>query len=153
MKEIPENLFQNQRIKLLDGFSVQDRIEFLSFGKVVEFNLHDKIILEYEDDSYIYLIMNGEVSIWKKDVPVFALKAGDVFNEIKIFLPKPNNITVIAEDKTTVIKFKRNEILNYFHLKPERLFKIFTLNIISILFKKIEGYEESLINVFNINYR
>lgn len=148
MVENPENLIVNKKIKLLDGFTNEEKLEFLSIGAIRDFYLHDKIITETEEDLNIYIVMDGEVSIWRKNVPLFQLKPGDVFNEIKIFLPKPNNLTVIAESKALIMRFARKEILNYFQLKPERLFKIFTLNIISILYKKIDIHEEKLINQY-----
>jgi len=58
MVENPENLITNKKIKLLDGLSVEERMEFLSFGTVREYYLHDKIITENQDDMNIYLIMN-----------------------------------------------------------------------------------------------
>ena len=152
MVENPENILQNKKIKLLEGFSDEERREFLTCGAIREFYLHDKIISENEDDAHIYLILDGDVSVWRKDVRIFKLKSGDVFNEIKIFNPKPNNITVLAESNCMIFRFTRNDVLNYFKLKPERLFKIFMLNIVTILLKKIEGYEDRLID-YNLQFR
>lgn len=146
MVENPENLIVNKKIKLLDGLSIEERMEFLSFGTVREYYLHDKIIIENQDDMNIYLVMDGEVSVWRKNIPIFELRKGDVFNETKIFSPKPNSVTVVAEKRTTIMKIGRKEVLNYFSLKPERLFKIFVLNIVSILSRKLENYEEKLVS-------
>jgi len=146
MAEYIENLVETTKIKLLDGFSDEEKSEFLSLGTVREYHLHDTIITEDQDDKNIYLVTDGEVSIWRKNVPIFKLKKGDVFNETKIFFPKPNTFTVTAEKLTIIMKFRRREILTFFSLKPERLFKILTLNIISILARKLEAYEEKLIS-------
>jgi len=145
MEESTDAIVDDKKIKLLDGFPDEEKMEFLSFGTVREYHLHDTIITEGQDDKNIYLVMDGEVSIWRRNVPIFKLKKGDVFNEAKIFFPKPNTFTVTAEKRTTIMKFRRREILTFFSLKPERLFKIFTLNVISILARKLEEHEEKLI--------
>jgi len=141
-----DNLVENTKIKLLDGFSDEERSEFLSLGTVREYNLQETIISEEQDDMNIYLVTDGEVFVWRKNVPMLKYKKGDIFNETKVFFPKPNAFTVTAEKRTTIMKFSRREILTFFSLKPERLFKIFTLNIISILARKLEAYEEKLIS-------
>ena len=141
-----KNLGADRRIKLLDGFSVEERMEFLAAGKIREFFLHDIITSENQEDMKLYLILDGEVSIWRKNVPIKNLKSGDVFNEIKIFFPRSNGITVRAEKHSSLLRFERSEIFDYFNIKPERLFKIFTLNTFSILIKKLDYYEEKLIH-------
>jgi len=148
-----EYLIKNKKIKLLDRFSADDRIEFLSFGTVKEFNLQETIITEKHDDVNIYLILEGEVSVWRKNLPIFRLKSGEVFNESKIFYPRTTNtVTVVSEKQTLMFIIGRKEVLNYFSLKPERLFKIFTLNIVSILSKKLEGFEEKIVDLHVLSH-
>ena len=138
----------NIKLNLLDGFSLEEKMEFMSLGVLREYYLHDVIISEKRDDPSIYLILDGEVSLWKRNVPIFHLKPGDVFNEVKIFLPKHHFITAMAESKSSILRFNRNEILNFFHLKPERLFKIFMLNFVMTLLRRIDGYEDKLIDYY-----
>jgi len=148
-----EYLIKNKKIKLLDRFSADDRIEFLSFGTLKEFNLQETIITEKHDDVNIYLILEGEVSVWRKNLPIFRLKSGEVFNESKIFYPRTTNtVTVVSEKQTLMFIIGRKEVLNYFSLKPERLFKIFTLNIVSILSKKLEGFEEKIVDLHVLSH-
>ncbi|MFC1492850.1 Crp/Fnr family transcriptional regulator [candidate division KSB1 bacterium] len=146
MSEEVRQSYLNSNIRLLDKFSTKEIDELLSTGLISEFNLHDRIILENDQDLNIYIILNGEVSVWRKNVPVARLKKGDAFNETKIFIPSPNKISVMAECQTTILKLEREKLMDYFHRKPERLFKIFTLNILTTLFKKLEEYEEVLVS-------
>ena len=149
MIDSPEKLIENKNIKLLDGFSIEERLELLSFGTVEEFYLNDQIISELQDDMNIYIVLDGEVSLWRKNIPILRLKQGDIFNEKKIFSPNaPNKLTIVAERRTKVMKIGRKEFLNFFSLKPERLFKVFVLNIIAILSHKSEEYEEKLVGVY-----
>jgi len=148
MSEISEDFFGNQKIRLLEGFSDEEVKEFLSFGIPMEFHLHDTIIIEGQDDRCVYLILDGEVSIWKKNIQIFTSKKGDVFNFTTIFFPKANLVKVMAEAHTKIIKIKRREVLKFFSLKPERLFKIFMINAVSILLKRVDGYQDLLVNEY-----
>ena len=138
----------NLKLKLLDGFSLEEKMEFMSLGVLREYYLHDVIITEKKDDPNIYLILNGEVSLWKSNVPILHLKSGDLFNEMKIFMPTHHLITAVAERKTSILRFNRNDILNFFHLKPERLMKIFMLNLVISMLNRIEEYEDKLISYY-----
>lgn len=148
MIDIIEYLITNKIIRLLHGFSNEECREFLSLGIIKEYNQNDVIVSENQEDINIYLIVEGEASLWRKNVPILEFQKGDVFNETKIYSPRSNSYTIIAEQQTVVLKFSRNDILLYFSFKPERLFKIFTLNVISILLKNIEDNEDQIISFY-----
>lgn len=148
MLDTLEYLVTNGMIRLLHGFSNDECREFLSLGIIKEYGHNDVIVAENEEDINIYLIVEGEASLWRKNVPILEFQKGEVLNEVKIYSPRSNNFSVIAEQQTVIMKFSRNDILLYFSFKPERLFKIFTLNVISILLKNIENYEDQLISFY-----
>ncbi|MFC1565172.1 cyclic nucleotide-binding domain-containing protein [candidate division KSB1 bacterium] len=144
-EELKDYLIET-RIRLLDKFTDKEKKELFTNGSIGEFQMHDRIVSENDNDLCIYIILEGEVSIWRKNVPVTRLKKGDTFNETKLFLPAPNKISVMAESQTTILKLERECLMDFFHRKPERLFKIFTLNILATMFKKLEDYEEILVS-------
>jgi CRP-like cAMP-binding protein len=141
----PEQLIGNTRMKLLAGFSEKDRNDFLHIGRVYQYHLHDTIIREQDEDLNLYLVLEGAVSLWRRNIPVTNLQQGDVFNESKIFLPRSNANTVVADDETVILKCSRQDVLQFFTRKPERLLKIFVLNIVAILSNKLTSCEDILI--------
>jgi len=146
MSEDLKNLLLDGRIRLLDKFTETEKEELFSIGSINEFQMHDRIIFENEEDHKIHIVLDGEISVWRKNVHVIRLKKGDSFNENVVFFPAPNKISVMAESQTNIFGVERDKLLDYFHRKPERLFKIFTLNILAVMSKKIEDYEEVLVN-------
>ncbi len=148
MDEISESFLGTHKIKLLEGFTDEEVNEFLSFGIPMEFQVHDTIITENQFDTFIYIVVDGRVSIWRKNIPLLDAKKGESFNTTTILLQRPTTISVIAEATTRIIKIKRSEVLKFFSMKPERLFKRFTLNMITILLKKVEVYEERMMDYY-----
>lgn len=141
-------LITHKKIRLLNGFSDKECQELLSLGHIKAYETNEIILTENQDDMNIYLLIEGEASVWKKKVPIYEFKRGAMFNETKIYSPRSNSFTVMADEKAVVLEFSRDDILNYFSFKPERLFKIFTLNVISILLNTIENREEQIIGFY-----
>jgi hypothetical protein len=48
-------------------------------------------------------------------------------------------------EDTTVLQLSRADLLAYFRDRPERLLKVFVLNIVAILAQKLEEREDSII--------
>jgi len=63
-----------------------------------------------------------------------------------IFLPRPNPLAAMAEtEDTAILCLPRADLLAYFRDRPERLLKVFVLNIVAILAQKLEDREDSII--------
>ena len=103
-----EHILGSVKIQMLAGFSEKDRKDFLTAGSIREYYKNDRIIVEHQKDLHVYLVMDGWASVWRKEIRLSELRAGDMFNETKIFLPKTNTATVIAEEPTSVLKFSRS---------------------------------------------
>ena len=148
MTKLIQRLLSKNTIGLLDGFSYEEMVELLSMGDLEEYSFRDIIMRERRNDPYLYVIVKGEVSMWKRNVPIFNLREGDVFNLIKIFQPIGNSMTAISEASTSVLKIKREYVLEYFASKSERLLKIFTLNAILLLHEHLKECEDQLISLY-----
>lgn len=133
--------------KLLAGFARDDRRQLLAGGRAVELAEHETFMHEGDRDLNLYLVLTGYVSVWRGDVQVATLGAGEVLNETKMFLPRPNQHSARAEiEGTTLLRLPRVELLSYFRDQPERLLKVFVLNIVAILAQRVEDREESMLS-------
>lgn len=141
----PEAHLGSTPVKLLAGFAREDRRDFLETGRVLEYGLDERIAEEGERDLHLYVVLSGSVSTWRRGVKVATLSAGEVLNETKIFLPRPNQVTAVAAEDAVVLRLPRSEVLAYFRDRPERLLKVFVLNIVAILAQKLETSESQLI--------
>ncbi len=143
-----ELMLLSKGLRIFEGFSIREKMELLLLGHIRQYFIHDLIVVENRNNQNIYLIFEGEVSVWRKNVPVATLTRGDLFNETKIFSSRQETINVLAETHTTLLQIDRNVLLNHFEKRPERLIKKFVLNMLNILFGKIEKYEEEIVNAY-----
>ena len=133
-------------VKLLAGFARQDRRDLLARGIPFEVGLLETFMQEGDRDLNLYLILSGHVSTWREGVRLGALGAGEVLNETKLFLPRPNRHSARAEaEGTLLLRLPRVELLGFFRDRPERLMKVFVLNLVAIQAFKLEDCEESII--------
>lgn len=132
---------------LLRNFHYEDIMEFLNLGIEERFMKEDVIINETEYVNSAYLIAEGKVAIWKDNIQLASLSEGSFLGETFLFSKNYRMAKVISEKECTLLRFKRQEVLNYFRRKPEKLFNIFTRNIIEIQQKKISNMNVQLLQL------
>lgn len=132
---------------LLHNFPREDISDFLDAGVIEHYNLGDFIMKEGEVGTSACLIVSGLVSIWKRGNLIVTLRGGEFIGEMFLFSHSRRIANVLAEDDTTILRFYRNAMLEFFRKKPERLFKIFTMNIINIQQQKIEAMDNKIITL------
>ncbi|WP_445666107.1 cyclic nucleotide-binding domain-containing protein [Fodinibius sp. AD559] len=132
---------------LLRNFHYEDIMEFLNLGMEERFVQDDVIINEEEYVNSAYLISKGKVSIWKDNIQLATLTKGDFLGETFLFSKNNRMAKVVSEGDSQLLKFERYEALNFFRKKPEKLFNIFTRNIIEIQQKKISNMNVQLLQL------
>lgn len=132
---------------LVKNFHYDDVMEFLNIG-VEERYLKDELILkESEYVNSAYLIVEGKVSIWKDNIQLTVLNEGNFLGETFLFSKNNRMAKVLSEGESVLLRFERYDALNYFRKKPEKLFNIFTRNIIEIQQKKISNMNVQLLQL------
>ncbi len=148
--QLPEmkrkNLLTNPPL-LLQNFSEQDISDFIDAGIIERYGLGDPIMKQGELGTTACLIVSGLVSVWKEDNMIVTLGPGEFIGEMFLFKQSYRIANVIAEENTIILRFHRKTVLDYFRKKPERLFKIFTMNIINIQQRKIEAMDKKIIGL------
>ncbi|HKK44445.1 MAG TPA: cyclic nucleotide-binding domain-containing protein [Balneolaceae bacterium] len=132
---------------LLRNFHYEDIMEFLNLGKEERFVQDDVIINEAEYVNSAFLIARGKVSIWKDNIQLTSLSKGNFLGETFLFSKNNRMAKVVSEGDTKLLKFERYDALNFFRKKPEKLFNIFTRNIIEIQQKKIGNMNMQLLQL------
>lgn len=123
---------------LLRKFPPEDFREFLLCGELEEFNTGETIVSE--KDLFIndgLLIADGSVSLFKEDVYIAKLQTGDFLGETFLFKNRAPSGTLIAAKPSAVIRFQRENILSFFDSRPDRLFKMFIMNLIDLQNQKL----------------
>lgn len=132
---------------LLRNFHYEDIMEFLKLGQEERFVQDDVIVNEAEYVNSAYLISKGKVSIWKDNIQLATLKKGNFLGETFLFSKNNRMAKVVSEGNSQLLKFERYEALNFFRKKPEKLFNIFTRNIIEIQQQKISNMNVQLLQL------
>lgn len=132
---------------LLRNFHYEDIMEFLNLGKEERFMQDDLIVNEAEYVNSAFLICKGKVSIWKDNIQLATLDKGNFLGETFLFSKNNRMAKVVSEGDSQLLKFERYDALNFFRKKPEKLFNIFTRNIIEIQQHKISNMNVQLLQL------
>lgn len=124
---------------LLKNFHYEDVLAFLELGEEIRFVEGDVIIKEDEYVNSAYLIAEGKVSIWKENIQLATLEKRNFMGETFLFSKNNRLAKVACEEDCILLKYERYMALNYFRKRPEKLFNIFTKNIIEIQQNKISN--------------
>ncbi|HET6528211.1 MAG TPA: cyclic nucleotide-binding domain-containing protein [Balneolaceae bacterium] len=148
-KEIPDYIkqFLKEPPALLRNFHHEDIMEFLTLGNEERFVQDDVIINEADYVNSAYLIASGNVAVWKDNIQLAVLSDGNFLGETFLFSKNTRMAKVIAEEECILLRFERYDALNFFRKKPEKLFNIFTRNIIEIQQKKISNMNSQLLQL------
>ncbi len=132
---------------LLKNFHYEDVLEFLELGIEERFQSDDIILNESEYVNSAYLVAEGKVAIWKDNIQLATLSDGNFLGEAFLFSKNNRMAKVTAEGDCVLLRYERYEALNFFRKKPEKLFNIFTKNIIEIQQRKISNMNVQLLNL------
>jgi len=140
--------FLKQPPHIMRNFHNEDVLAFLNLGIEERFMKDEVIVNESQFVNSAYLVATGKVSIWKDNIDLATLNKGDFIGETFLFSKNNRMAKVVAqENETIMLRFERYEVLNFFRKKPEKLFNIFTKNIIEIQQKKISNMNVQLLKL------
>lgn len=147
--EIPEYIkkFLKEPPLLLKNFHYEDVLEFLHIGTEERYINDDIILNESDNVNSAFLVAEGKVNIWKDNIQLATLTEGNFLGESFLFSKNNRMAKVTSDGPTILLKYERHDALNFFRKKPEKLFNIFTKNIIEIQQKKISNMNVQLLNL------
>ncbi|MCH8494623.1 MAG: cyclic nucleotide-binding domain-containing protein [Balneolales bacterium] len=133
---------------LFRNFSPEDLRDFLKLGHA-QIHRKDDIIIDESSTELdtAFLIVSGKAEVWKDEIHLATISEGDILGETFLFNKIGRTASVSAQDEVITLKFKRAEVLEYFRRKPERLFKLFTMNIVEIQQRRISTMNARLLQL------
>ncbi len=132
---------------LLKNFSSQELRSFLNTGVIEKCSSGTFVFSEGQTDAQACLIVDGTVSVWREEVQIGTLRSGDCVGETFLFIIKKCQTNIIAEEETTLIRFERDKILEFFRGQPERLFNLFIMNVINVQHQKIQLQDKKFLTL------
>lgn len=121
---------------ILHGFSADDKIDFMTLGRVKKINQGESIPLGTKEAGTILILENGEISMWTNNTIVDYLQKWDTCGEESFILAGSTFTTLRAETDVKIRLFDRKQLLEFFAFKGEKLLKRFMINLINSTFYK-----------------
>ncbi len=89
----------------------------------LELSLHPKEVLfnEGEDGKTMYIILEGEVRIYKKDIEITTMGPGSIFGEMALIEKQPRSASVEAIGDIELIEINEEQFQRYFAGQPQVL--------------------------------
>lgn len=140
-----ENLLQDEKVQeilsnvpdLFKNFPPEDLRGFIMTGKLMHFKADEVITRDDSDNvSDAWIAIDGQLAVCKDDIEVGRLGSGDFFGETFLFIKGTRSATIRAKTDVSLIRFERDPVINFFRHRPERLFKIFMMNLLQIQHKR-----------------
>ena len=122
---------------IVNNFPHDLAISFLELGEEERYGPDDEIINVLQVGRDFYLVCEGIISVWREGIRLATLTKGDVFGELVIFRNHYRIASVKSEAPTTVLKFNRHILMDFFNRQTNNLFLIYCMNIIEIMRRKL----------------
>ncbi|MBU8912586.1 MAG: cyclic nucleotide-binding domain-containing protein [Spirochaetales bacterium] len=121
--------------------------EILRISEVEQFEPESKVIAEGEEDSCLYVVLAGSVTVSVreqsgKDVYICTLGEGDVFGEAGMFVKSKRTASVSTVIETVLLKLSRQEFIRFIKSQPAAGIKMLMIIIYSLLRKLREANQE-----------
>lgn len=98
-----------KEVSLFKNISSERLARIASITKEIEFSKGDRIINEGDEGDSLFIIVEGEVGIYKGKVKIATLGPRDFFGEMAILDSEPRSATVIAEKDLICLKISRED--------------------------------------------
>lgn len=149
MNSIPDytRKFLKEPPFILKDFHYEDVLDFLKSGTEERYTSGDIIFNEDDLLKSAYLLVHGSVSLWYKNIELETISEGAVLGDTFLFSKFTKIAKAQAETDVILLKFERYDTLNFFRKRPEKLFNIFTKNIIENQQKKLQSLHLQVISL------
>lgn len=124
-------------IPLLNNLPTEAIKEFLELGKMRTFDPQEAILRAGSVDSNLYIIFEGEISVWQDGTELMRLGKFDCYGEMNLFRPNMMTHALISETSSNLMVVKREVLLDFFNQKEEKYFKHFILNTMNSVYTKL----------------
>ncbi len=124
-----------ERVKLFNGLTPEQTKGILKCGQKFFFAANANIFHEGTPGSYLFIVLSGEVGIYKGTTLIAKCGQGDAFGEMAILNNAPRNATAAALQDTKVLTLSEREINQ---LLTKEVAVRLLLNIVHVLSERLE---------------
>ena len=125
-----------RKIGIFNGLEPNDVAHILHHGKVHHFASGQIVFHEGALGSNLFIVLRGEIQIYRKDKPIARCHVGDAFGEMAVLNHTPRCATVAALTDVKLFAIDEQEINE---LLEKRIAVRILLNIIHLLSERLEN--------------
>jgi len=130
-----------EKVRIFNGLKPHEVASILHEGQVLQFRAGETVFHEGNLGSNLFVVLSGEIAIYKKNRLIARCKVGDAFGEMALLNQKPRSATVAAVTDVRLFTLNEKQINGILegHLAVRVL-----LNIIHVLSERLEDSNERL---------
>ncbi|MBU3918032.1 response regulator [bacterium] len=138
IKENQEIVEYLKKSRLFGHLSDEVLKQLVPLSEFIEYPAGTKVLVEGQDNSKVYFLIDGEVDIYAEGEPILSLKRkGDIFGEMSVISSKTCSATVITKTPVTVFNIMARGIGNYSDIKTDNLQNFFYRVFAMVLTEKL----------------
>lgn len=137
-------------IKIFHGFKREQMVEIQTYLEEKSFNRGIYVVEEGTDASCMYILLNGEVEIWKasdnnqKAFCLGKLSDGDCFGEMSLVDCQRRSASVLAVSDLSVLVLPYSAMTKIYKTDP-KLYAILLMNIAREISRRLRESEQTLL--------
>jgi len=117
---------------LFRELSDEDREAFLNLGVPTPFKADEVILPAGRSEWDMYVITEGEASLWFGNVHLADLGTGQTVGSSAILLPQIQRSALRGNSDGVLLKIEREAIMRFFEMRPESTFQQFSVNLFKV---------------------
>ena len=132
---------------LFRGFTEPERAEFLALGEPLAFTADEVVLPAGRSEWDIYIIQEGEVSIWVGTAHLADLGVGQTIGTSAILSPQLQWSAVRCKTKGIFLRIPREEVMAFFESRPQRTYQQFCVNLFKVWVEVLNQRNERIAEI------
>jgi CRP/FNR family transcriptional regulator, cyclic AMP receptor protein len=110
LKDNIQNIQKLMALQPLRNFETASLRQLLRLSKIREFEPGEQILLEGDQDPWLYFLLSGRVKVEKEGIAITVIEnMGEIIGEMRMLDGKERSASVVAEVKTMCLAVKTDE--------------------------------------------
>lgn len=124
-----------EKVRIFNGLNSEEVGEILRMGHTLDYSKGQTIFHEGMLGSNLFIVLSGEISLYKKDRLIGICKVGDAFGEMSVLNHRPRTATAAAEVDVKLFTLDESQVNG---ILEKRVAVRLLLNVVHVLSERLE---------------
>lgn len=130
-----------ERVKIFKGLEPEEVKDILQQGKILHYHEGQTIFHEGMLGSNLFVVLNGEIGIYRKNKLIGKCLIGDAFGEMSVLNQRPRSATAAALTSVSLFTLDERQINQILH---KHVAVRVLLNVVHVLSERLESTNSQL---------